>query len=87
LFARLVRVVGSPSRLPAVTHVAADETVEEEADESGTLRKRKFRSRAHANPLADPQFEYPVDRERLLQSSRATPSREAGCILALRDWG
>eukprot|EP00290_Baffinella_frigidus_P011845 CAMPEP_0180143858 /NCGR_PEP_ID=MMETSP0986-20121125/16531_1 /TAXON_ID=697907 /ORGANISM="non described non described, Strain CCMP2293" /LENGTH=266 /DNA_ID=CAMNT_0022087537 /DNA_START=40 /DNA_END=840 /DNA_ORIENTATION=- len=37
-------------------------TVEEEAgDDSGTLRKRKFRSRAHANPLADPQFEYPVD--------------------------
>jgi hypothetical protein len=29
-------------------------------EEGGALRKRKFRSRAHANPLADPQFEYPV---------------------------
>ena len=30
-------------------------------EDGGVLRKRKFRSRAHANPLADPQFEYPVD--------------------------
>ena len=29
-------------------------------EDGGALRKRKFRSRAHANPLADPQFEYPV---------------------------
>ena len=29
-------------------------------EDGGVLRKRKFRSRAHANPLADPQFEYPV---------------------------
>uniref|UniRef100_A0A6T8JI12 tRNA (guanine-N(7)-)-methyltransferase n=1 Tax=Hemiselmis andersenii TaxID=464988 RepID=A0A6T8JI12_HEMAN len=35
-------------------------SVEVEED-GGVLRKRKFRSRAHANPLADPQFEYPVD--------------------------
>jgi hypothetical protein len=37
-------------------------TVEVEEQE-GSLRKRKFRSRAHANPLADPQFEYPVNRK------------------------
>jgi len=29
-------------------------------EDGGALKKRKFRSRAHANPLADPQFEYPV---------------------------
>ncbi|EKX49282.1 hypothetical protein GUITHDRAFT_151494 [Guillardia theta CCMP2712] len=34
-------------------------TVEVE-DDTGGVKKRKFRSRAHANPLADPQFEYPV---------------------------
>lgn len=32
-------------------------------EDGGVLKKRKFRSRAHANPLADPHFEYPVDRE------------------------
>lgn len=37
-------------------------SVEVEED-GGVLKKRKFRSRAHANPLADPHFEYPVDRE------------------------
>jgi hypothetical protein len=43
------------------THIRSDGAVEVvDEEDGGVLKKRKFRSRAHANPLADPQFEYPV---------------------------
>jgi hypothetical protein len=48
------------ARVPQFACVYAVEVADEE---NGVLRKRKFRSRAHANPLADPAFEYPVSRE------------------------
>eukprot|EP00960_Hanusia_phi_P009048 260909-Hanusia_phi.AAC.3 len=44
-------------------HVFTGGLAVEVEDDTGGVKKRKFRSRAHANPLADPQFEYPVSRE------------------------
>ena len=52
----------------------AVEVMDEE--DGGALKKRKFRSRAHANPLADPQFEYPV-------SPMSVPISLSNCLAPL----
>jgi hypothetical protein len=51
------------------------------------MKVERFANASFAHARMRIQFEYPVDRERLPQSSRATPPREAGCILALRNGG